>query len=910
MINESRRILPFWFALMAFFLPVWRAAVAQESIPDYAIKAWRIEEGLPVNSIKTIHQDRDGYLWLGTEAGLIRFNGLHFRIWNQWNTPGWKSSHILSIRQDSKGIFWIGSGGDGLYRWQQGKWSFFRSAAGPPGSTITALAGDRSGALWIGSDRGLSRIQGETLTLVRPLSQVGQPRHLYIDSRQQLWIAAEPGVSVIRSLSPEKSLTIEPVSTDPAVIVSEDGNGGIWAGGDGLRRIEPQSPPLPEWAAAVADRQVSALATGKKGRLWIGTYGDGLFLACSGKIRHYDTQTGLSDDFITSLIEDPAGTLWIGTEAGGLIRMKPRQARTESTFPGLSGMGTGPVLSDARGTLWIGTMQNGLYAFQGQRSAGHWTAKAGLPHDTVLSLGESGGTIWIGTAAGLCRIRNFQVERIPIPGFSPQPAIATILPQEPGRLWLGTREGLLEMEVDAGKPPARHFPDKRIQALLRDATGLIWVGTREGLFQQAKGGFRPVSLPDSWGSPDILALYESPQYQGTMYIGTNGNGVWIQSAGGKRRLTIEQGLPGNTILGFCEAPPGQTGLAANLWIASSRGIFYIPIDALQSGASEGSPIPITRFSEADGLPSQPGTSGVTPVVFPDRKGRVFYSTGAGVAVIESISNPTPPPTVRVEEIRVDGVSREKLDPIKIPPGRHMIEFYFIALDLGSPDEVRYRYRLEGFETEWRNLASPQAPAALYFNLSPGTYRFQVIAAGRSGQWNQKGEVVTLRVAGRSLIWWLLGTLLIGSAGAIVGMRHKPKPISPPVESPRKKYQTSALTSDRAEEIKQKLTQSMDVERAYLDPSLTMKKLSDQMHIHPNYLSQLINEQYQRNFNDFINQYRIQEAIRRLADPNQQKKSLLDLAYEVGFYSKSVFNMAFKKFTGMTPSEYRKNRTPD
>jgi AraC-like DNA-binding protein len=305
--------------------------------------------------------------------------------------------------------------------------------------------------------------------------------------------------------------------------------------------------------------------------------------------------------------------------------------------------------------------------------------------------------------------------------------------------------------------------------------------------------------------------------------------------------------------------------------------------------------------------------GGQPSALKTADGKLGFPTLKGIAFFDPSAikiNRLPPPVV-IQEIYADNEPVNMAGKRVFSHGKRVVEFYFTALSFTVPEKVKIRYKLEGFDTRWMDVASRQKRAALYLNLGPGDYAFKVSACNNDGLWNDTGAVYAFTIARpffQKPFFYVL--LVLAFAVAVVVFRflynNKSAKVTPAVKE-EPKYKTSALLSETVDEVLPRLTQMMEEEKVYLDADLTLKKLAKRLNVHYNHLSQIINERMGKSFNDFINSYRIGEAKVKLADPAEGKKTILEIAYDTGFYSKSVFNTAFKKFTGKTPSEFRKEK---
>ncbi|UCE22428.1 MAG: helix-turn-helix domain-containing protein, partial [Candidatus Aminicenantes bacterium] len=262
-----------------------------------------------------------------------------------------------------------------------------------------------------------------------------------------------------------------------------------------------------------------------------------------------------------------------------------------------------------------------------------------------------------------------------------------------------------------------------------------------------------------------------------------------------------------------------------------------------------------------------------------------------------------PPCTVIEAVLCDGRPVKNDDVPCFPHRSETLEFHFTALDFGAPEKIRFKYRLEGYEEEFVYLPLDAEREARYVNLAPGEYRLTVIAASNDGVWDENGAFFAFEVLPfffqKPVFTIFVVLVILSAAGAVILISHQRRQ-----RRRRDKYKTIPIDSKRIEDVLARLLHLMDEERLFLDPDLTLNKLSLRLRIHYNHLSRIINERFGLSYNDFINKYRIEEARKKLTAPEEKESTILDIAYSTGFYSKSVFNAAFKKFTGMTPTEYR------
>ncbi len=876
---------------------------------DYIIKAWMIEDGLPQNSVLALHYSQSGYLWFGTRLGLIRFNGLTFPVFNIWNTPGLKSNQIVSLYEDINGTLWIGSRGGGLTTLKNGLWKNYQIQDGLASNHIKAIMEHPSGTIWCGTTRGLNYFKNNKIFKTKIKGEMANAsiNALAADKTGNLWIGSEYGLLKKAYDQPPDQDKLTMVLNEPISDLASDKAGNLWVGTQkGVRFLKDGQiiSPFSEHES-LSDITVTCLYPDQKGALWIGTYGDGLYWIQNGHIRHYGSASGLSDDFIHSLIEDNEHNIWIGTFTGGLVRLKPRIVSNITREMGLPASPATCVLQDRKGFLWIGTLHHGLSQFKNERLVKTVSREDGLSSNRILSLCESNNSdIWIGTElGGLNRINDDRLYIYTTKQGLTSDSVSAILQDRSGILWIGTAEGLNAF-INDNLITKEMFRGYHVKTLFEDDQGALWVGTQKGLSRIKHDLVRHFQASDRESGYEVLSIFESPDKPGVLWIGTNGTGLLRFEKDQFTQYTEKNGLHSNFVFSLTETGKGHDHY---LWMSSFTGVFRVSFRSLnQFFNNETNFITSTFFNESDGMISSECVGGSFPSVWKSQDDKIFFPTTKGLAILDpqKISGKKSELPIVIEDFIIDNKSYIHKKALKIKSGKKMFEFYFTALNYSSPRNIIFRYRLEGFEDKWSTLGPNQKRTALYFNLSPGSYRFRVIACNHLGQWNEDGITLPFRIRSdfkEGLLVYIprIIILLIFIGGFLLWRQKRTQPIKQ-----TKKYQTSALTPERSQEIQQKLSEIMENEKIYLDPDLTLKKLSEKIMVHPNHISQIVNEIFKQSFNDYINNFRITEAKEKLLDPEEKKKTILEIAYDVGFYSKSVFNTAFKKFTGITPSQFK------
>lgn len=916
--RHGKECILFFVSVLYLLLPALLAS--------YTIETWTTEEGLPQNSVLCLVQDKTGYIWFGAQSGLVRFDGVAFRVYNRWNTPHLNSDKITALYEDSSGGLWVGTDGGGLSRMKNHEWVSYTTKEGLSNDSVRALYGDREGSLWIGTANGLNRLApgkekfevlttdddlwGNSITAITGSANGGP------------WIGTDDnGLYYINNgkYQPYKSEG-EPIDRSITALF-EDRSGRLWIGTqNGLlclekgrtRRPIPPNHPL-------ANNAVRSLLLDSSGVLWIGTDGEGIFQFSGDTFSSLPFSHGLFDDFIYSMLEDREANVWVGTFTGGLTRLTCARASTITTGSGLPQNLVRVLLEDRNGGLWVGMDRKGLVKIKDNKVSGDVFPIAGI---TALYQ-DNGNNLWIGTQKnGITRLARGDLRNTAADTYTTREGlsnneITAIRGDKAGNIWIGTANGLARFEkgrftVYAQKKDKPNLP-VRIQAIEiqeNDSPFTLWVGTAQGLMQ-LKGDHLEEVLTSNSGRErldyDIQCLYADPR--GNLWIGVNGGGLGRFSNRALTLYTTDSGLPNNYIFGILE------DAQKNLWLSSNKGVFRVSVeqldDLVQKKIRALTPL---YLDEKDGMESSECVKGGQPSAWKTTDGKLWFPTVKGVAVIDPGSitlNHIPPPVI-IEEVLVNNEpATNRVKPVFLP-GKNMIEFYFTALSFTAPGRVKLRYKMEGFDSRWIEVAPREKRAALYLNLGPGDYRFLVTACNNDGLWNEKGAAFEFMIKyplyKRPLFYLLMAALLlITAAGATRWFfRRRPQPMAR-IKPEEPKYKTSALLPETVEEVLPRLLQLMEKEKVFLKADLNLKSLARRLNVHYNYLSQIINEHLNQGFNDFINSYRIEEAKKKLLDPAEDNKTILDIAYDTGFYSKSVFNTAFKKFTGMTPSEFKKDK---
>jgi len=730
----------------------------EPSIPlaSYGRQAWGMENGLPQNTVQALAQTRDGFVWLGTEVGLVRFDGVGFQVFDRNSSPALPGNDVRCLIAAKDGALWIGTS-DGLARWKDGAVVAYTTQQGLPGNRILFLEQDDAGSLWPWTDQGLAKQSGD--------------RFIAAENRDAWPNAATP---FLRETPGHAGFQ----TTLPNGILVTGDRKSLWlAKGHGKLAVAHLivGKELP-------GTRIQAILPDREGSLWIGTNA-GLARWADGKAQVLAVTDPLAKASILALMEDREGNIWVGTEADGLHILRDQRFRTLDARDGLSSDATTTVVEDNAGTLWVGTSADGLNAIAkasggtGTGAVKTYSVRNGLISDVILSLAAApNGDLWAGTPDGLNRIHAGAITSFTSADGLPDDFIRSLLVDADGSLWIGTRRGLTHW-LNAGAPAsnakmetlthANGLGSDLVGAMARDAHGDLWVATFAGLSRLHGGKIENYTTANGLSSNVVTALL--PRHNGTLLIGTQDHGwnLWD----GQRITAPGEGSNGQSQAAVHAILDDDTG---HLWFATGNGIARSDCPetlAPRIGVEPGSCSRWMEFGPADGLRSRETATNSHPSAWRSRDGLLWFATPKGLVEADPAHFPVNavPPGVTLERFAIDDIPQALHaadSDMQIPAGHVHFEFDYAGLSFVAPQKVRYRYMLENFDPGWTEAGARRT--AYYTNIPAGHYTFRVQASNNDGDWNTEGAAFEFKLQPHFYqTLWFYALLVLALVGLVL-----------------------------------------------------------------------------------------------------------------------------------------------
>ena len=811
-LSRSRTLLVSALPILFLLCLLTTGSFAQnKSIKQYVHDRWTTQNGLPQNSATDIVQTKDGYLWFATQEGLARFDGVQFTVFDRANTDALPDSWLLRLIEDSTGALWIRVQGpeQGITRYQNGVFTLFKKADGLPNNNLTSGYADKQGGIWFGTLRGLSHFADGKF--VNYSVHDGLPgdtvNAISLDSKNNLWVSTTRGLARLTegkfvtltgtkefpdttffrvhnfsNTFEDKSGTIW-MSTRRGVVAYSNGStkhftlkdglpslvindilqttrGDLWfATQEGLARFENGRFITYRASTDPDENSIFEMHEDREGSLWLVT-GKGIKRFANGKYESYKQEDGLSDNVVQRMLIDKEESIWMGTFGGGIDRFRNGKFITYSARTGLTFDNVQPVLEDGKGVLWVGSNSAGLNRIKDGMVTSYST-KNGLSGNDVRSLAvDKSGALWVSTTRGLDVFRDGK--------FS---SVAKVTPRNPlvrgnGMIRLKSGDLLVPSAyiVDVyrdGKFSELFRVDSRpgrgnfISSISEDGKGTLWIATLTNLWWYKDKKLKKVTKEDGLGPAWVQSFYEDSD--GTIWLGISSQGIARYKDGQFRIISPKQGLYDFNAYVLFEDKSGY------IWSSCNKGVFRVSKKELNDVADgKASLVHCVSYGEPDGMELRECNGGYSPSGYQLHDGRIAFGTVKGVAIVNPADiklNSVPPPVV-MEGLVADGVSKSLAGAVSLSPGTNRIEFRYAGLSFVGGDNVRFKYKLEGEDEHWIDGGSQRQ--AYYANLSPGQYKFRVVAANSDGIWNEAGASLGFQL--RPFFYqtkWFLAILVFG-----------------------------------------------------------------------------------------------------------------------------------------------------
>ena len=736
-------------------------SIPSRELSQYIRDQWGSAKGFPGGQVYAITQTSDGYLWIGAEKGLVRFDGINFRLFHNANTPLLPVGPVRGLVTDSEGALWIHWGGARLLRYSGGKFEDVSSTLERDEQAITAIGRGTNGDVLLSSlVNGTLRYSGGKF--VRLADPVGVPNFLVISLAEspngKLWLGTRdlglfyvsPGnISNLGKPLPYRKINcVLPISNDELLIGTD--NGVVrWNG------VEVTTVGL---SASLTDVQALMMIKDRDGNVWVGTNSGLMRVSPNGSVA---SSKPASDGVpVTALFEDREGNIWSGSSQG-IERLRDSVFVTYSAREGVPAENSVPVHADSEGRVWFGPTSGGLYWLKG--GTVERVNSDGLSNDVIYSITGDKTGLWLGRQKGGLTHLSSKNGKYTIVTYTEaqglaQNSVYAINQNRDGSVWAGTLSGGVS-HFSGGKfrnyTTRNGLPSNTIDAIVESADGTMWFATPNGLSALSKDRWQTFKVQDGLPSDRVNCLFEDSS--GLLWVGTDNGLAFFTSGRFQTPSTVPPSLR-EPVLGLVADGTGS------LWIATTNNVLRVTRDNLRNGQL--TETDVRAFGVADGLLGSEGVRRNRSVTH-DPSGMIWFSLSSGLAVVDPsrVGRSSAPAIVHINTIAADGTSVDINQGIRIPSARQRIVFSFVGLSLAIPERVKFRYRLDGFDHEWS--APISAGEAIYTNLSPGSYQFHVMASNSDGVWNSAVASVGFDITPAFWqTWWfrVLGLLALGLMG--------------------------------------------------------------------------------------------------------------------------------------------------
>jgi ligand-binding sensor domain-containing protein/signal transduction histidine kinase len=771
-------------------LAVWLSAAGLANgagpggeLPDFSVRNWSAVAGLPNDGVTALLQTHDGYLWVGTGAGLVRFDGFRFTPVALGRSPRGTVA-VTALCEDGADRLWVGTP-QGLFVREQGPFRRFGAQDGLLDEGVTSLAVDKANGVWVGTRRGVHRWNGQAFTAYT--TREGLPDDsvsaLHAAPSGTVWITTRGGICRSQNgriarydfESTSQGRNPEPLG------VYEDQRGNLWAFGATYlvnlaegKRFNYFRGETPSAA------RIWGLCQGQKGRLWIGTSGRGVFCFDGSRFQPVSAAGARWPEDVRTIYEDREGNVWLGLARNGLVQLRPQAFELLNENQGLPAGAATCVLLDGAGHICAGMEAGGVYCRQGTRFE-ELTRGLGLVSQdaaAALSLGPE-RSLWVGTlSSGLYQLQEGRAAGLNTANGLSDDCVLSLCSDGQGVVWAGTGAGTLHRfggGPDRVWARAEGLSGAPLTVLLADGGGGLWVGTRAGTlfhWNASAPSLAPVPLTRAWKDKSILALHQD--LDGRLWLGSEGGGLGCLAGGRFRCWNTNQGLPEEVISGIVQDNRG------NLWLEAGKGVCQIGAESLKAALARPVPLEAKVVFESDGKANRGAALG-WPRAVRSAEGLLWFATASGVLGINpsSCEKELPPPPVHLEAVLVNDQplelarvlsgngSNAAAQSVALGAKLTTLEIQFTAPFFAAPEKLKFRHKLEGLDPDWVDGGGERR--VRYGRLASGQYRFRVAVCSPQGLWSPRECSFAFWVA--APLWrtaWFLSFYGLSAIGAVAG----------------------------------------------------------------------------------------------------------------------------------------------
>src|SRR4030095_12395749 len=705
-------------------------------LSQYVSDHWGSAEGFPGGQVYTITQTGDGYLWIGGEKGLVRFDGVNFHLFQHANTPLLPVGAVRGLVADSEGGLLMHLGGPQILRYGGGKFEDVSSTLAHSDPAFTAMARGAKGEVLLSAlVNGTLKYSGGKFVRLAPPTE--RPNFLVISLAEspdgKIWMGTRDSglfslmqgrISDVGKELPDRKINcLLPITKDE-----------LWIGTDnGVARWNGARVTAEGLSPSLSHLQALTMIRDRDANVWVGTSNGLVRVTAQGTVAFRQRERDSAVP-VSALFEDREGNIWTGTSQG-IERLRDSIFVTYSAEDGIPAQNNGPICLSQKKRAWFGPSTGGLYFFKDGRV--EQVTSGGLNSDVVYSITGDQTGLWIGREKGGLKHLSYKTGTYKAETFTESQGLAqnsvyAINRNRDGSVWAGTLSGG-GTPLQGGKFKNYTIRDglvsNTINAILEGSDGTIWFATPAGTSALTNGRWHTFNASDGLPSDRVNCLFEDAS--GLLWVGTDDGLAFLNS----NRFQVPLSVPASlheSILGLVEGPTGS------FWIATNSHVLRLNRDQLMLGQL--TEAEVSEYGIADGLRGSEGVRRNGSIAY-DSNGKIWFSLNGGLSVADpgGLQRSSMPAIVHITTMTADGAAVDLSQLIKIPSARHRITFGLVGLSLAIPERVKFRYRLDDFDHDWSEPVSTNE--AVYTNLSPGSYRFRVMASNSEGVWNGAEEVL-------------------------------------------------------------------------------------------------------------------------------------------------------------------------